>query len=358
MTSRRSTLVFLAIAGVIAAVLGGVLAGSLQAAGPRVSFSWLERPTGSDSRLRGVSAVSEDVAWVSGSGGTVLRTLDGGDTWEDVAPPDAGEQAFRDIEAFGADRAVLLAIGTGEASRLYVTEDGGDTWTLAYQNTDPAAFYDCMAFFDRRRGLVMGDPVGGKFQILATEDGGRSWELLPSDGMPAALPGEFGFAASGTCIATAGGRDAWFGTGGDAVARVFHSRDRGRTWEVVDTPVRSGASAGIFSLAFDTPRRGLAIGGDFLTPTEAPNGAAYTTDRGKSWTVASGPGEYRSGSAFVPRLPRTAVAVGPTGSDVSSDGGRSWSRFADGSLDAVDCERGTCWASGEAGRVALLRVER
>lgn len=357
--TRHIPLRFTAIAAATVAIAAGVVAGTLEAAGPKASFAWSERPTGSTARLRGVSSVTADVAWTSGSGGTVLRTLDGGATWDDVRPADADAQAFRDIEAFGAEQAVLLAIGPGDASRVYRTDDGGATWTKTFQNTDPAAFYDCMAFFDRHRGLVMGDPVGGKFQILATEDGGRSWSLVSGAGMPDALPGEFGFAASGTCLETAGGRDAWFATGGDAVARVFHSGDRGRTWDVVGTPVKSGASGGIFSLAFTDTRHGIAVGGDFTVPDVAPDGGAFTIDGGASWTVASGPGEYRSGAAWVPRLPFTAVAVGPSGSDVSTDGGRSWTRFDEGSLDAVDCSQtGACWASGASGRVALLQVDR
>jgi photosystem II stability/assembly factor-like uncharacterized protein len=361
MATKTNILMALAVAsaGVVAA-LGGLLgeAPAAVAGGPKVTLGWDLRPTGTDSRLRGVSAVNANVAWVSGSGGTVLRTLDGGSTWEDVSPPDGGEQQFRDVEAFGGNRAVVLAIGPGEASRLYLTDDGGETWTLAYQNTDPAAFYDCMAFWDRRHGLVLGDPVNGKFQILATEDGGRSWALLPSDEMPDALAGEFAFAASGTCIEVAGGQDAWFGTGGGAVARVFHSGDRGESWDVVDTPVRSGPTAGIYSLAFDNRRRGIAVGGDFTTPTEAPAGAAYTSDGGEEWRLASGPEEYRSGSAWVPRLSHTAVAVGPTGSDVSTDDGTTWVNFDTGSFDAVDCRRNACWAAGEAGRAAILRVDR
>jgi photosystem II stability/assembly factor-like uncharacterized protein len=106
-----------------------------------------------------------------------------------------------------------------------------------------------MAWFDKHRGLALSDPVNGRFRILATNDGGRSWQVLDAD-MPPALPAEFAFAASGQCITTAGGRDAWFGTGGDAVARVFHSGDRGHTWTVVNTPVRSLPSGGIFALAF------------------------------------------------------------------------------------------------------------
>ncbi len=51
----------------------------------------------------------------------------------------------------------------------------------------------------------------------------------------------------------------------------------------------------------------------------------------------------------------TAIAVGLSGSDVSSDSGATWQRFDDGSLDTVDCASPTaCWASGAAGRVAYL----
>ncbi len=180
------------------------------------SLSWQLTPTGVDARFRGLSAVSAQVAWAGGSGGTVLRTTDRGRTWRNVSPPGVADLLFRDIEAFDARRAVVLAIGEGEASRIYVTSDGGAHWREAFRNDDPRAFYDCTAFFDQRRGLALSDPVDGRFRILATEDGGRSWRVRPTTGMPAALPGEFAFAASGTCLVTSGPRDAWFATGGGA----------------------------------------------------------------------------------------------------------------------------------------------
>jgi photosystem II stability/assembly factor-like uncharacterized protein len=260
---------------------------------------------------------------------------------------------------------VALSIGEGEASRVYRTDDGGRTWTETFRNDDPAAFYDCMAFFDARRGLALSDPVGGRFRIIATADGGRSWRVLSNDGMPDALPGEFAFAASGTCLVTADEPDrydrrAWFATGGAATARVFRTDDGGRTWSVVDTPVPSGPTAGIYSLAFRNARQGVAVGGDFAAPTVAPDAAATSRDGGRTWRPAvREPGEYRSGSAWVPRFRRTVLAVGPTGSDVSRDGGRTWTRFDTGSFDSVDCApTGRCWASGEAGRAAVLRRHR
>ena len=324
--------------------------------------SWELTDTGVTARFRGLAPVNDRVAWVAGSAGTILRTVDGGRSWQRVGPPGTAELQFRDIEAFDDRHAVALTIGEGEQSRVYATSDGGRTWTETFRNTDPAAFYDCLAFTDRRHGLALSDPVGGKFRILATADGGRSWRVRPTTGMPDALPGEFAFAASGTCLVTAdrGGHDrAWFATGGGERARVFATADGGRTWRVTDTPVPSGASAGIYSLAFRDPWHGIAVGGDYAVPDTAPQGSATSRDGGRTWTTSAGiPGAYRSGAAWVGLGP-LALTVGPTGSDYSYDGGRTWRRFDTGSFDAVICAPDrSCWASGEQGRVAKLRWGR
>jgi photosystem II stability/assembly factor-like uncharacterized protein len=339
--------------GVLIALLSLVATSMAVASSGSRDYGWQLTPTGSAARLRGLSVVSERVVWASGSLGTVLRTTNKGATWQSVGPPGTASLQFRDIEAFDARTAVILSIGTGTDSRIYRTTDGGQTWTLVFQNAEPTAFYDCMAFFDRHRGLALSDPVNGRFRILATSDGGRSWHIVDAD-MPPALPAEFAFAASGQCITTAGGRDAWFATGGDAIAQVFHTEDRGLTWTVANTPVRSGPSAGIFALAFRDPRHGLAAGGDFLAPTASPDAHALTDDGGVTWRLATGaPDEYRSGAHWVTGT--DAIIVGPSGSDVTFDRGRTWHGFDEGSFDTVDCAGGfACWASGEQGRVAYL----
>jgi len=320
----------------------------------RRTFSWQLTPTGSSARLRGLSAVSANVAWASGSQGTVLRTVDRGATWQQVGPPGTATLQFRDIEAFDADRAVILSIGNGSDSRIYVTTDAGQHWTLAFVNADPNAFYDCMTFFDNKRGLALSDPPDGiKFRIISTSDGGRSWQIVDPAGMPPALAGEFAFAASGQCITSDHGHRAWFGTGGAAQARVFRSDNRGRTWSVSATPMNSGPTAGIFALAFRGQQHGLAVGGDFLLPAASPDNFALTRDGGSSWQLVPGaPAEYRSGATWVDG--HTAIAVGPSGSDASFDHGHSWHRFDNGSFDTVDCAAGACWASGEQGRAAYL----
>jgi photosystem II stability/assembly factor-like uncharacterized protein len=338
-----------------------LVATSLAFAGGSGDYAWQLTPTGSTASLRGLSAVSERVAWASGSAGTVLRTTNKGATWQSVGPPGTEALQFRDIEAFDKDTAVILSIGDPppppDSFRIYRTTDGGQTWSLAFQNEEPTAFYDCITFFDKHRGLALSDPINGRFRILATSDGGRSWHIVDAE-MPPALPGEFAFAASGQCITTAGGRDAWFGTGGDAVARVFHSDDRGQTWTVSSTPIRSDSTAGINALAFRDPRHGLAAGGDFELPAASPDALALSDDAGEDWQlVDDAPDQYRSGATWV--TGREAIIVGPTGSDASFDRGRTWHQFDSGSFHTVDCAGGhACWASGAGGRVAYLVRDR
>jgi photosystem II stability/assembly factor-like uncharacterized protein len=335
---------------ILAIVLFGVLAPPAGAHGLR----WQPVPTGSTQQFRGLDAVSKRVAWVGGSAGQVLRTIDGGRSWQDVSPPGSAGLLFRDVEAQSAYRASVLAIGEGDASRIYTTFDGGRSWITAFVNDDPAAFYDCMAFYPGgRHGLALSDPVGGKFRIAATDDGGRSWHVLPDAGMPPAVAGEFAFAASGTCLVTSG-RDAWFASGGGA-ARVFHSRDGGATWTVTTAPIPAAEAGGVFSLAFRNPRDGVMVGGDFTAPANGTRASGFTHDGGASWQQGGDLSGYRSGVDWVTFSRATLIAVGPTGSDVSDDGGRSWRAFDTTAYDAVDCVPLTCWASGPNGAVAVLR---
>jgi photosystem II stability/assembly factor-like uncharacterized protein len=312
---------------------------------------------GAANHFRGLSVVNRNVVWLGGYNGRILRTVDGGAGWNYFYPDGAKSTLqFRDISAFDRDHAVAMAAGTGTDSRLYVTSDGGVTWKLAYTNHNPAAFFDCMSFYGPKHGLVLSDPVNGRFRILATYDGGLTWRVVPSTGMPSALDGEFGFAASGECLTTQG-RQAWFASGG-AASRIYHSNDGGLTWQVHAVPIVHGASAGVFGLAFNTRDLGIAVGGDFAKPRAHRSVAAYSMF-GSAWRpAATQPSGYRSGVTFIPVPGRLgmAVAVGLDGSDITYDAGKHWRTFATGQFDTVDCgQDGSCWAAGDRGRVGQLR---
>lgn len=329
----------------------------------------LPQDSGVDVRLRGISTVDADIAWASGAKGTVLRTLDGGRHWRRIALPGADELDFRDIEGFDARTAVVLAIGPGEASRVYRTEDGGEHWQLALHNRDPRAFFDCMVF-EGQRGWLLGDPVAGRFQVHATDDGGRNWRLLP-DG-PRAVEGEAAFAASGTCIARAGAVLA-VATGGSRSALHFR-RDGAVQWQRAASGFNAGAeSKGVFSLAAADPAGFIAVGGDFRAETAPASaakfaaGAPVAVHEGKGDQVVPEPSAdagfdvmplpatpgYRSGVACI-RDGTRCVAVGPSG--VDAWGGDGWEQVSATGYDAIDITGNAGWASGDGGRIARIEV--
>ena len=333
------------------------------AAGVRTDVEALE--TGAAVLLQAVSAVSDSVVWISGHQGTWTRTVDGGATWTTGRVPGHDEREFRDVHAFHRDTAVLLAAGPGDASRLFRTEDGGATWTETFVMSHPQGFLDCMDFWDGGSGLAYGDAVDGEIYLLRTGDGGRSWERVDPSALPPALPGEGGFAASGTCLRTGPQDRAWIATGNGERARLLATVDGGATWSVADLPLARGEARGATTVGFRPDGMGFALGGDLVperegSDTPAPR-VALSADGGLSWSAMGDlvmPGAVY-GAAWVPdREPATLFAVGPGGMDWSVDGGMHWTSVDTVPYWAVDfSDSGTGWAAGPGGRVVRIRLE-
>ena len=305
--------------------------------------------------LRGLSVVSRQVIWASGTHGTYLRSLDGGETWSSAQVPGGEGLDFRDVEAFSADEAYLLSSGTGELSRIYKTSDGGKTWNLQFTNAEPKGFYDGMAFWDRLHGIAIGDSVNGAFELIATEDGGAHWAAIPTP--PRALDGEGSFAASGTCIAALGTQDVFFVTGVNT-ARVFHSDNRGQTWSAADAPImHDGTSAGIFSIALGEPGFAVIAGGDYQNPGKDGVKLAFTEDGGLTWRASPlAPQSFVSAVALDPANRRTILAVGSTHVGVAGDVRDSrWRVFQEVNLNAV-AFAGSGIAFGVGPKGAVVRI--
>ncbi len=329
-----------------------------------LTFRFTSQTTSTTASLRGLSVVSDQVAWASGSEGTCLRTTDGGTTWEKRNIPGTDSVDFRDVEAFSADEAFVLS--AGEPAWLYHTTDGGQTWQLRYENRTPGIFFDVFAFWDQTHGIAMSDPqwrrpLNGHFVLIATHDGGKQWEQLPTDNMPPPAKGEAGFAASGTGMATWGKQHVWLATGG-ARARVFRSEDWGQHWLVADTPMRQGkTSQGIFSVTRIDGLRGVAVGGDYRQPEDTTRTACFTTDGGKTWRLPqSFPGGYRSAVAYHPAT-QLLLTVGPSGLDYSVDRGLSWHPVVGTPVDTMGYHtvqfapnQPVGWAAGSDGRIVRV----
>jgi photosystem II stability/assembly factor-like uncharacterized protein len=359
MTTRPNPPGGLRPATMAAVALAAALVAAGGAGAQRPPVTWTPQTSGVTVRLRGVSAVSNDVAWASGAAGTVLRTTDGGRTWQTRRVPGADGLDFRDVDAVSATTAHVLSIGPGEASRIYHTEDGGTTWTERFRNTDAAAFYDALAFADARHGAAVSDAVGGQFVVRLTSDGGHAWIAVPADRLPPALDGEGAFAASGTNVAMAGRERIWIGT---TKGRVLRSTDGGRSWSVHATPVATGDATGIFSIAFRDGAHGVVVGGNYQREGDAVDNVAITADGGVTWTrpPGRGLGGFRSAVAWLPGAPAPLLAVGPTGADWSDDDGRTWQPAGGDGYDAFSvAPSGTVgWATGAGGRIARVGLAR
>jgi photosystem II stability/assembly factor-like uncharacterized protein len=328
---------------------------------------WSVQTSGIDTNLRGVSAVyiSDAIAtrhpadsaearhiavWACGSNGAILFSSDEGKTWKRLHVTGGDALDFRGIVAFDETTAYVMSSGEGDKSRIYKTTDGGENWKLECTDKRPSFFLDALVCHGDCYALS--DPVNGKF-VLVRAQNGENWKELPSDGMPAALPGEGAFAASGTALAIDWNGEIYFGTGGGKAARVFHSPDFGKTWTVAETPIASGnASSGIFSIVLDAKLL-IAVGGDYKDPKRTDRVAAYSQDDGKTWTLAAQqPGGYRSA---VVRLYGAMLAVGPTGEDISYDQGAHWKHTDSLDLNGafvLDIYNG--WAVGAKGTIARL----
>ena len=322
--------------------------------------SWTLQQSGVAARLRGVSATSDRVVWASGSNNTILRSEDGGNTWKKLTNPDTTRLDFRDVDAVSDTTAYILSIGKGTTSRIYKTKDAGVTWELRYANADPDAFFDAMTFWDEMHGIAVGDSIKGAFYILRTEDGGQHWTRVPADKLPPALDGEGAFAASGTNIAVLGS-NVWFATGAGPRARVLYSPDRGVTWQLFETPVKSGGNVGIYSVAFRDALHGVVVGGDWSKESLVDDNCAITADGGKTWKLVTEKtlGGFRSVVRYVPGTKSTFVAIGPLGSDISTDDGRTWTPIAGRGFDTLTFAPGRQmgWTAGAGGAIGRLDVQ-
>ena len=323
-----------------------------------LASGWEPQAVPTRSSFRGLSVVSPKVIWISGSRARFVKTTDGGATWTIGAIGQRDSLDFRDIHAFDAKTAVAISSGEAEKGLATImrTTDGGASWATVYTTDMKGVFFDAISFWDRRNGIVQSDPVDGKLFLLTTSDGGVTWTRVDPEGIPPMLEGEAAFAASGTAMTVQGSSNAWIATGGAAVARVFRSTDRGRTWSVAPTPLHSGdgGAAGAFSVALADAKRGVIVGGNYSQPRTAYVNVALTEDGGVTWKEAPGPRPpgYLSAVTYLPGN-RDLVAVGLVGTATSSDGGKSWTMVDTLGYNAVAfATKGVGFTVGDRGRIS------
>lgn len=287
---------------------------------------------GKNTSMRGLSIVSDSVAWVSGNNGYVGKSLDGGKSWQWIQPKGYEKLDFRDIEAF--DQLKAIVVNAGSPAYILSTVDGGLTWRETYKNLDSAIFLDGMDFWNANQGIVFGDPILNKMQLLKTEDGGLTWKDISLNLKANLAMGEAGFAASGTSIKTGKNGKVWIATGG-SISHIYYSPNFGNSWKIYACPILQGeSSTGPFSIAFLNDKEGIVVGGNYLKDKESINNALLTKNGGKTWKKpqhsVSG---YRSAVTYIDK--NICVATGSSGTDISTDGGLNWTTISTLNFNAV-----------------------
>lgn len=282
------------------------------AAQPRVEIV----AQGVKTSIRGLSVVDDKIIWVSGSRGTVGRSLDGGANWTWIKVQGYDSTDFRDIEAFSSTDAIIM--GVAEPAYILKTVNGGETWRKVYENRDSGMFLDAMEFWNPESGIVIGDPVKGRFFIARTFDEGNTWKELPFEKRPLADSGEACFASSGTNIRAMDRDEACFVSGG-LNSRLF-SKKAATTLPLGIRSETSGAN----SVAVSAKKKCIIVtGGNFQLPDSTQNNCIISKDGGRTWRVpAVPPHGYRSCVEFINKT--KVVSCGINGVDYSTDEGNTW----------------------------------
>jgi len=309
--------------------------------------------SGIKTSLRGLSVVNNNVVWVSGSNGTVGKSTNAGKNWKWMTVKGFEKNDFRDIEAFDANTAIIMAIA--DPAYILKTTDGGETWEVVYENKTPGMFLDAMEFRDPSNGYVIGDPIDGRFFIAKTTNGGKTWVEVAAAERPVADSGEAFFASSGTNLRYLYNQSLVLASGGKN-SRLFYNN------ETFQVPMTKGKeSAGTNSVAvYDNYKRGKAnkiiiVGGDFTADSLMDNNCFISINGGKTWDrPKTPPSGYRSCVEFLNK--ETIVTSGLNGVDYSYDGGKNFYNISKEGFHVCRYARigNTVYLAGGNGKIGKL----
>jgi photosystem II stability/assembly factor-like uncharacterized protein len=251
--------------------------------------------------LGSVAAIDAQNAWVVGGQGTILRTTNGGRTWERQAVP-AEVSDLSPREVYAVDRKTAWV--TGAPGTILHTTDGGQTWTRQGQGvlSSDALMGGIYASDAEHAWVISADPA----LILHTTDGGASWQTTPN---PCEIC-EWLIWPHGVDDNT-----VWIG----ANSAIIHTADGGQTWHIqLETGL--GDNNCVFAVDRDT-----------IWAAYDPEVAYRSTDGGENWPSTRIPGQKLTSISAVDRQTAWTVGVGealphkvPGQVLFTADGNQTW----------------------------------
>lgn len=321
----------------------------------RPAFTQVEtQPILEDSvSVRAIEVMGENLAFAANRGWYGLYNDATGDFKVNLQEYDSIAPEFRAVASTDND---FFMLSVGSPALLYKTGDTGKM-ELVYREDHEKAFYDAMTFWNNEEGIAMGDPTDECLSVIVTRDGGKTWNKLECDVLPEVEEGEAAFAASNSNISVAGNK-AWILSGGMR-SRIFHTADKGNSWQVYDTPLIQGApTSGGYSMDFFNENKGIIAGGDYTKVEGNSGNIAVTEDGGKTWKLVSegkGPG-YISGVRYVPNSDgNEIVAVGPGGIYYTENAGENWEMLSTEALHTIRFVTDSTAYGGGNNRIVKLK---
>lgn len=302
--------------------------------------------------LRGLSVVDDNVFWVSGSNGTIGKSLDGGKTMEWLTVAGYEKRDFRDVEAFDANTAIIMAVA--EPAVILKTKNGGKSWYKVFEDSTKGMFLDAMDFDDKGTGVVIGDPINNNVFKAMTIDYGEHWFTLQMIAPEYQLKtGEAFFAASGTNIQFTGNKDypVLYVTGGTS-SRLFY---REKYYELLIKQGKESTGANSVAISNDG-KDAVIVGGDFSGDTISTLNCVLVHLKKEAIfsSPQTPPHGYRSCAAYITK--QKLICCGTSGVDISNDGGNNWQLISsEGFHVCAKAKKGSkVFLAGSNGRIATL----
>ena len=267
---------------------------------------WEYKDSGTDFILLDLSIPpgQDQIAYAAGSQytvdseGIIIKTVDGGETWETIYPLSGTVHSFTRIEFVSP----LKGFVVGWGNTFMMTEDGGATWVDIVAGTD-IYYYSGLNFYDENNGFAMGLNLSNGLDSYITNDGGITWNLLTNTTNMA----EFASAYAD--------ENTLFTVGKDQV--ISKSEDGGENWSVINTGIQGFYN---FEVYFKDLNNGIV---------STEDGTLLTThDSGLTWDSFSTGYHNFYGLNYV----GDHIYAAGTDEDVylSSDNGTTWEMIHNG----------------------------